>query len=133
MYLFLMRVIPTVPAGWLTFAEGVVYKHYNEPVRVWGLSPTNDQQIAGAIMKLGGSTFLWGLIIYIFFKRFSSGTDDDNSYVRAGRMPLAEVTGHDEEALTYDQVTAAFDRSNAPHSQTSAGSLPAEHTPRDER
>jgi putative membrane protein len=24
-YLFLMSVVPTVPAGWLTFAEGVVY------------------------------------------------------------------------------------------------------------
>src|SRR4029079_14152197 len=29
-YLFLQSVVPTVPAGWLTFAEGVVYKHYNQ-------------------------------------------------------------------------------------------------------
>lgn len=35
-YLFLQSVVPTVPAGWLTFAEGVVYKHYNQPVRVCG-------------------------------------------------------------------------------------------------
>ena len=54
-YLFLQSVVPTVPAGWLTFAEGVVYKHYNQPVRVWGISPTDDQQLAGAIMKIGGS------------------------------------------------------------------------------
>lgn len=118
-YLFLMSVVPTVPAGWLTFAEGVVYKHYNEPVRVWGLSVTNDQQIAGAIMKLGGSTFLWGIIIFVFFKRFGAG-EGDNSYVR--KHPA------DDEALTYDQVTAAFERSQPP-----VDSLEAEHTTRDER
>ena len=61
-YLFLQSVVPTVPAGWLTFAEGVVYKHYNQPVRVWGISATDDQQIAGAIMKIGGSMFLWALV-----------------------------------------------------------------------
>jgi putative membrane protein len=133
-YLFLMSVVPTVPAGWLTFAEGVVYKHYNEPVRVWGLSVTNDQQIAGAVMKLGGSTFLWAIIIYVFFKRFGTG-DDKTSYVRARQQ--------DQQPLTYDQVTEAFGRSEPPagdvpaggsaSGQTGGGSLPAEHTARDER
>jgi putative membrane protein len=69
-YLFLMSVIPTVPAAWLTFAEGTVYKHYDIAVRVWGLSVTTDQQLAGAIMKLGGSIFLWTVIVVIFFRRF---------------------------------------------------------------
>lgn len=125
-YLFLMSVVPTVPAGWLTFAEGVVYKHYNEPVRVWGLSVTNDQQIAGAIMKLGGSTFLWAIIIFIFFKRFGAG-DGDNSYVR--------THGTDDTALTYDEVTAAFGRSTPPSGDgaTNGVSLPAERSTRDER
>ena len=54
-YLFLQSVVPTVPAGWLTFAEGSVYDAYDKPVRVWGLSVTDDQQLAGAIMKIGGS------------------------------------------------------------------------------
>jgi cytochrome c oxidase assembly factor CtaG len=60
-YLFLMSVVPTVPAGWLTFAEGVVYKHYSQPIRVWGISVTDDQQLAGAIMKIGGAAFLWSI------------------------------------------------------------------------
>ena len=71
-YLFLMSVVPTVPAAWLTFAEGVVYKHYDIPIRVWGLSATVDQQVAGAVMKLGGGVFLWTVITYMFFKRFMS-------------------------------------------------------------
>ena len=29
-YLFLQSVVPTVPAGWLTFAEGAVYKAYDQ-------------------------------------------------------------------------------------------------------
>jgi putative membrane protein len=113
-YLFLMSVISAVPAGWLTFADGAVYKHYEQPVRVWGMSVTDDQQLAGAIMKIGGSMYLWVFIVYYFFKRFGSGFEEENTYVRAGRMPLAEVTGHDEETLTFDHVTAAFERSDPP-------------------
>ncbi|CAB4720873.1 unannotated protein [freshwater metagenome] len=77
-YLFLNSVVATVPAGWLTFAEGVVYKHYNIPTRVWGVSVSNDQQIAGAIMKLGGSIFLWTIIVAMFFKHFVKTFRDEN-------------------------------------------------------
>jgi len=81
-YLFLMSVVPTVPAAWLTFAEGSVYKHYDIAVRVWGLSVTTDQQVAGAIMKTGGSVFLWSIIVFIFFKRFTPAFSGDRSYLR---------------------------------------------------
>jgi putative membrane protein len=67
-YLFLMSIIPTVPAAWLVFAEGVVYSGYDTPVRLWGLSATTDQQIAGLIMKLIAGFYLWGLIMGLFFK-----------------------------------------------------------------
>jgi putative membrane protein len=99
-YLFLQSVVPTVPAGWLTFAEGVVYKHYNQPVRVWGISPTDDQQLAGAIMKIGGSIFLWSLVVFYFFKRFATTWKEDNSYRRA--------------PLTFEQVKTEFDSTAAP-------------------
>ena len=35
-YLFLQSIVPTIPAGWLAFAEGSVYKAYDQPVRVLG-------------------------------------------------------------------------------------------------
>jgi putative membrane protein len=63
-YLFLQSIIPTLPAAWLTFAEGAVYREYDIPVRVFGWSVTVDQQLAGGIMKLGGSTFLWTIVVY---------------------------------------------------------------------
>lgn len=108
-YLFLQSVIPTVPAGWLTFAEGAVYKHYDIPTRVWGLSVTHDQQIAGAIMKIGGGFFLWTIVIVLFFKRFSARFAQDNTYQRAGRMPTSEIVGNELDELTYQDVSRVFD------------------------
>jgi putative membrane protein len=98
-YLFLNSVVATIPAGWLTFAEGVVYKHYNIPERVWGMSVSNDQQIAGAMMKLGGSIFLWTIIIAMFFRHFVKTFRDENTddYVRK------------ESVLTTADVERAFE------------------------
>ncbi len=110
MYLFLQSVIPTVPAAWLTFAESVVYKHYLTPVRVWGISVIEDQQIAGAVMKLGGSIFLWTIVIYMFFKRFSASFDGEQSYRRELRIPTAEIIGNADVPLTFDDVAAEFAR-----------------------
>ncbi|MFM7095578.1 MAG: cytochrome c oxidase assembly protein [Actinomycetota bacterium] len=96
-YLFLMSIVPTVPAGWLTFAEGTVYKHYDTPVRVWGLSVSTDQQLAGAIMKLGGSIFLWSIVIFMFFKRFAGNFNAEQTYVR-------------DTTLTFEEVEQAFEK-----------------------
>jgi len=104
-YLFLQSVVPTVPAGWLTFAEGVVYKHYNQPVRVWNISVTDDQQLAGAIMKIGGSVFLWTLVAFYFFKRFATNWKEENTYRRT--------------PLTFEQVQSEFEATPAPSEQVS--------------
>jgi putative membrane protein len=79
-YLFCTSLVPSIPAGWLTFAEGSVYNHYDTPVRVWGMSVLSDQQLAGGIMKLGGAVYLWALIITIFFTRFMKGFFAQQSY-----------------------------------------------------
>ena len=102
-YLFLMSVVPTVPAAWLTFAEGAVYKHYDTAVRVWGLSVTTDQQIAGAIMKTGGAIFLWSIVVFLFFKRFSAGFSAEQSYQKNSETST-------EDVLTFKDVTDAFGR-----------------------
>jgi len=112
-YLFAQSFVPTVPAGWLTFAEGVVYGHYDHAVRVWGIGVTADQQLAGAIMKIGGSIFLWAIVVYLFFGRFMKNWEQQNAFRRV-RMPDAEVTGHDEEVLTFDAVARSFSQSTAP-------------------
>ncbi|NND73986.1 MAG: cytochrome c oxidase assembly protein [Ilumatobacter sp.] len=104
-YLFLQSVVPTVPAAWLTFADGAVYQSYDIPVRVFGWSVTVDQQLAGAIMKTGGSIFLWSIVVYIFFARFASGYGRSQDY---RRDPVAD------RPLTTADVEREFASSHAP-------------------
>ena len=87
-YLFLQGVVPTLPAMWLSMADKPVYHHYgNQPVRVWGMSALEDQQLAGLIMKLGGNMFMWVLIIVIYAREFARQAPGENSYRR--RTPSA--------------------------------------------
>jgi putative membrane protein len=109
-YLFLQSVVPTIPAAWLTFAEDVVYKSYDTPLRLWGISAVDDQQLAGAAMKVGGGLYLWTLIVFLFFKRFAARHADGYDYRRGRTMPDAEIVGHDEEPLTTADVEREFAR-----------------------
>lgn len=114
-YLFVQSLVPTIPAAWLTFAEGTVYEAYDQPVRVWGLSIIDDQQVAGAIMKTGGGLFLWSIIVFLFFKRFAAGFSTANSY---RRDPSGDVTGdialeQDVDVLTTEDVEREFAKAPA--------------------
>ena len=68
LYLFAQSILPTVPASFLTFADGVVYEAYSNFPRLWGLDVVEDQQVAGLIMKIGGGLLLWSVIAVLFFK-----------------------------------------------------------------
>ncbi len=68
LYLFLQSIVPTVPASWLTWADGTVYKAYDALPKLWGLSAVNDQRTAGVIMKVMGGFILWGFIAALFFR-----------------------------------------------------------------
>jgi putative membrane protein len=102
-YLFLMSVIPTIPAAWLTFAEKPVYDVYDKPGRLWGLSVVDDQQAAGMAMKIGAGFFLWTVIGTIFFR-----------WSAEQRAKDVEDRRRHQESLTYDDVTAEFERRPAP-------------------
>jgi putative membrane protein len=122
-----MSIVPTIPAAWLTFAEGTVYTAYDQAERPWGISITTDQQLAGAIMKTGGSLFLWAIVIFIFFRRVAAGYGAEQDYRRPranpegdqdrrtssgpSRIPGAELTGSDEPILTTADIEREFARS----------------------
>ena len=76
-HLLLQTVLPTVPAGWLTVAEGPVYRTYERVGKIWGMDTVVDQQVAGAIMKLGESAVLWVLIGLIFIRWATKTQADD--------------------------------------------------------
>lgn len=109
-YLFVTSLVPTVPGAWLIFAEGAVYSAYDIPQRMFGISVTTDQQIAGAIMKLGAGTYLWVVITVLFFTWSARNEEADRQVakaVAAARLARSEV-------LTWDDVEAAFEEHPPP-------------------
>jgi putative membrane protein len=106
-YLFMMSIVPTVPGGWLVFAEGVVYRHYDTVERLWGIDALTDQQAAGVVMKLVGGFFLWAVIVTIFAK-WSSAEAAADAEARRARHRAATAP------LTYEQVADQFDRTEPP-------------------
>ena len=96
-YLFCMSIIPTIPAGWLTFADNVVYPAYDIDERLFGINVIDDQQMAGFIMKILGGVFLWVLIAVRFF----GWTKEQQQRDLANRVV---------RPLTYEAVAEEFDR-----------------------
>lgn len=128
-YLFLMSVLPTIPGGWLVFAQSVVYKAYVHPwPQLWGLTPSGDQQLAGFIMKIGGGAYLWSIIIVLFFRwnRLSEADAEpkrrahDLERVKAFRARQAT----ESEPLTYEAVQDAFAAAPAPIGGEASGNRP---------
>ncbi|HET6835135.1 MAG TPA: cytochrome c oxidase assembly protein [Acidimicrobiales bacterium] len=95
LYLFVTSIVPTVPAAWLTFAEGSVYSAYDIPQRLGDISVTTDQQAAGLMMKLVGGGFLWLIITVRFFQWASKFSDTDKAIDQAG--PAHDLTWADVE------------------------------------
>jgi putative membrane protein len=111
MYLFGMSIVPTVPSGFLVFAEGLVYDHYADaPLRIWGLTVLTDQSAAGIVMKLGGGFFLWSVIVVIFGRWVTSEMASDRT-ARQERDKIARTP------LTYEEVADHFAKSSAPAEQ----------------
>jgi putative membrane protein len=99
-FLFCMSIVPTVPSGWLIFAEDVVYRHYDRAERLWGINVMDDQVAAGLVMKLVAGFFLWAVIFVIFVRYANREMQVEEE--RRGRP------------LTYDQVSGRFAESEPP-------------------
>ena len=95
-YLFLQSIIPTVPASFLTFGDGVLYKFYEAAPRPFAISAIEDQQVAGAVMKVAGGGILWGIIVVMFFRWYASSERDKG------------------DVLTWDDVQRELERTKAP-------------------
>lgn len=77
-YLFIMTIVPTIPATFLTFGEHPLYHAYGDLPRVWErFDALEDMRVAGLIMKIGGGFLLWGIITVMFF-RWAAGEERSN-------------------------------------------------------
>lgn len=104
-YLFIMSIIPTIPAGWLTFADNPVYPAYDSVERLWGFSTVHDQQAAGFVMKVLGGFFLWAMIGVRFF-------------AYAGKERAADLEKRIVRPLTYNEVAEEFERTEPAQIET---------------
>lgn len=68
LYLFLMTLLPTIPASFLTFGTTPLYGSYTGVDMPWGLTAVADMRIAGLIMKIGAGLLLWGVIAVVYFR-----------------------------------------------------------------
>lgn len=98
LYLFLQSVVPTVPASFLTFATGVIYKFYEEAPRAFSITAVEDQQLAGAIMKVYGGLVLWMVIVVMFFRWYA----------------ISQRKPDPDGVLTWEQVQRELERTEAP-------------------
>jgi len=68
-YLFLAAgLVPMVPGGFLTFADFPLYGLYELAPRVGAIDPIADQQLAGALMKVGSLPLIWPVIGAMFWR-----------------------------------------------------------------
>ncbi len=104
LYLFVTSIVPTVPGAWLVFAEGAVYEAYDIPQRMFGISVTTDQQVAGVIMKLGAGTYLWVIIAALFFL-WSARQQEADRQAAADRR---------RDVLTFERIQAEFEANPVP-------------------
>ena len=86
-YLFLMTLLPTIPASFLVFGDTNLFPAYAAVTRPWGIPLLDDMQMAGLIMKLGGGFYLW-IIIAVKYFRWAGEQE------RADRARRLERSGH---------------------------------------
>ncbi len=93
-YLFVVSVPALVPAGFLTWATFPIYRLYELAPQVGGITDTFDQQLAGAIMKVGGDLWLWGWIAVIWVEwshrpERAGRRADERAYRKVSEIPAA--------------------------------------------
>ena len=71
-YLFLLSIAQIIVFGIITYAPENLYSHYENTTFVFNLTPLEDQQLGGVIMKVGTALILMGMFIYYYFKWYLS-------------------------------------------------------------
>src|SRR3546814_2741577 len=96
----------------LVFAECAVYSVYDKTDRMFGISVTSDQQVAGAIMKLGAGTYLWIVIAVLFFRWSNRQADLQGR----GRRPVPPTEDSDDtpDVLTWEKAEREMAEHPAP-------------------
>ena len=115
-YLFLMTVVPTIPAAWLGLASQPVYEAYDHHRQLFGLSVIQDQGMAGVLMKAGGDLYMWA-VIFVLFVRWAADHEREN---REARLVVDPET---MQPVPRENCTRRPDRSSAGGSRGAGQSM----------
>ncbi len=77
LYLFLQTLPMFLIGALLSLSDSAVYPLYLRAPRVAGISPIEDQSLAGLLMWIGGSFFYLGALTIVFFKWANREMDQD--------------------------------------------------------
>jgi putative membrane protein len=72
-YIAIVRAVETVLGNVFFWAGSVFYTVYEHRQRLWGLSPLEDQGIAGAVMMIEGSVVTLVALAWLFLRMASEG------------------------------------------------------------
>ena len=73
---FAAQLLAMIPGGFLTFANAPLYSTYELAPRV-GITALTDQQLAGAIMKVGSLPVIWTVILVLWVRWFNEDQASD--------------------------------------------------------
>ena len=90
-FIFLLGVMPTLPATWLAYADNPVYSRYADLPKLWGWTALDDQQMAALIMKTAAGATGFLLIAVIFFRWAGKEERRSRSEVRLAWQDRSET------------------------------------------
>jgi cytochrome c oxidase assembly factor CtaG len=74
----------------ITFAPNAIYAFYKHQPAIWGLSPGEDQALAGAVMALEQSIIMGIALVWLFVNALNESERDEQRAERlAERAPTA--------------------------------------------
>jgi cytochrome c oxidase assembly factor CtaG len=90
LYIVAVRLIGTVLANVILWDKGVIYPQYLAGQRSWGISPQDDQVLAGSVMMVEGSIVTICLFCWLFLRaaRESEERQELLEYAAGQGVPL---------------------------------------------
>ena len=120
-YLFVaFGAFPMLPGALITFAAVPLYRVYELAPRFGSWTPEEDQQLAGALMKVGNIPVLWSVICAVFVKSALQQQRDDRRLIQVDetgqRVPVTPPSAAASTAASTAASAAA-----APAASTAPG------------
>ena len=78
LYYFVLPVPTSIVGALITFGSDPLYVSYAEAPRLWGLSVSTDQEIAGLLMWVPGKLVFWAAMGLAFFRWFRDENATDS-------------------------------------------------------